>query len=104
MKKKNYIEERKQDLIKTGLCETFDFIPQRFTKFENYTFDFATGETGKELLRMAIKELNLNDAQLERLERITKAILKFEGSTTAEACHIAEAVQYVHSPAEMPKI
>ena len=95
MKKNIPLEMRKKELIATGLCNTFDFIPETKTSIENYTFDFQSDTEAKSLLKLAHKQLSLVDSQLERLERITKAILKLENKTVAEPCHIAEAVQYV---------
>lgn len=95
MKKNNSIEYRQAELLKTGLCNQFDFRPEKKTRIENYTFDFAMDNEAKNLLHMAVKELSLVDAQIERLERITKAIMAIDDKTIAEAYHIAEAVQYV---------
>ena len=95
MQKNNYIEERQKELLATGLCNTFDFRPESKTRIESYTFDFPMGLEAKKLLQQAVKELNLVDAQLERIERIVQAIMKLDNKTTAESCHIAEAVQYV---------
>lgn len=96
MKKNNSIEARQKELLTTGLCNTFDFRPEKTTRIENYTFDFAMDAEAKNLLNMAVKQLGLVDSQLERLERITMAVMKLELKTVAEACHIAEAVQYVN--------
>ena len=95
MEKNNSIEERQKELLATGLCNTFDFRPESRTRIENYTFDFPVDHEGRRLLNHAVTTLELVDAQLERLERIVKAILKLGHKTTAESCHIAEAVQYV---------
>lgn len=95
MQKNNSIEVRQKELINTGLCNTFDFRLEKKTRIENYTFDFAMDCEAKNLLVLAVKQLNLVDSQLERLERITKAVMKIEEKTIAEACHIAEAIQYV---------
>ena len=95
MKKNNSIEYRQAELLSTGLCNQFDFKPEKKTRIENYTFDFPADDEAKRLLHTAAKELSLVDAQLERLERITKAIMMIDNKTIAEACHIAEAVQYV---------
>jgi predicted ATPase with chaperone activity len=93
MKRNNPIESRHDELIKTGLCNDTDFTPEKFTRIEFYTFDFPMSKEARDLLEKAVKVLKVADNQLERLERITKAILKIEGVTTAEACHIAEAIQ-----------
>lgn len=95
MKKNNSIEARQKELAETGLCKTLDFKPENKTRIENYTFDFAMDKEARRLLEMAHRELSLVDGQLERIERITQAIMRVENKTTAEACHIAEAVQYV---------
>ena len=95
MEKNNSIEARQKELLATGLCNTFDFRPESKTRIENYTFDFGMDGEAKNLLKHAVQELNLVDAQLERLERIVKAIMKLDHKTTAESCHVAEAVQYV---------
>ncbi len=97
MKKNNYIEERQKELLATGLCNTFDFRPEHKTRIENYTFDFGMDVEARKLLNMAVKELQLVDAQLERLERIIQAIMKVDNKTIAESCHVAEAVQYVNA-------
>ena len=95
MRKHNPLDERKKELMATGLCQLFDFRPESRTRIENYTFDFPADVEAIKLLRMATDNLSLVDSQLERIERITKAIMKDDNKTTAEACHIAEAVQYV---------
>lgn len=95
MKVNHPLEQRKKELAETGLCSIFDFTPEKNTKLEFYTFDFAMDSEAKQLLKMAYNQLSLVNSQLERIERITKAILKVENKKIAEAYHIAEAVQYV---------
>lgn len=95
MNKNNGIAARQQELLKTGLCNTFDFRPESKTRIENYTFDFPMDSDARKLLNMAAKELSLVDSQLERIERIAKSVMLLDNKKTAEACHIAEAVQYV---------
>ena len=98
MKKNNSLENRKLDLVSTGLCSKYDFISETKTKIENYTFDFAMDNEAQNILRMAVKELDLVDSQLERIERICKAVMKLDDKEVAEPCHIAEAIQYVVPP------
>lgn len=95
MNKNNGIEARQKELLSTGLCNKLDFRPESKTHFEFYTFDFDMDKEAKNLLRHAHSILKLVDGQLERIERITKAIMKLENKKIAEACHVAEAVQYV---------
>ena len=95
MKKNNSIEFRQSELLSTGLCGTFDFKPEKNTRIKNYTFDVVIDDEARKLLEQAHGQLSLVDSQLERIERIVKAILMIDGKTIAEAYHIAEAVQYV---------
>jgi len=95
MEVKNCIEERIKHLQSTGLCKFTDFDPETKNRFENYTFNFAMSDAAKQLLRLARKELQLLDSQLERIERITMAIMKLEKRIVAETQDIAEAIQYV---------
>jgi len=95
LKQTTSIIARQNELIKTGLCKKLDFNYQSKIKVEGFTFDFLMSREGQDLLKMAIRELDLTDNQLERLERIVKAMLLMENVKQAEACHIAEAVQYV---------
>ena len=95
MKKHNSLDERKKELLSTGLCETFDFRPESKTQIDNYIFDFAMDSEAKDLMKLAHKQLCLVDSQLERAERIIKAIMKLDNKTVAEPCHVAEAIQYV---------
>lgn len=96
MKKYNSLDERKKTLIDTGLCNIFDFIPEKITRFDNYTFDFAMDTEAKGLMKKAFECLNLVPSECERVERITKAIMLLDKVQTAEACHIAEAIQYLN--------
>jgi hypothetical protein len=95
MQTNNTIDKRKEELIKTGLCEITDFRPETKTHFDFYTFNFRMDQEAKNLLKKAHEVLGLENVHLERIERITQAIIKVHGETSAEACHIAEAIQYV---------
>lgn len=95
MKKHNSLDERKKELVNTGLCFTFDFIPEKKTSFKDYTFDFAMDTGAKAVMQKAFDVLNLVPIECERIERITKAIMALDYKNTAEACHIAEAIQYL---------
>lgn len=95
MRKINCIDERKKELANTGLCSIYDFRPEKKTRFEFYTFDFPMDDEAKRFLKLAHKDLSLVDGQLERIERIVKAIIKIDNKTIAEYYHVAEAIQYV---------
>lgn len=93
--KKNYLLERIESLVNTGACNKEDFNScVTRSKFEDFTFDFEIEKMGKDLLRKAYECLKLSQCQLERIERITKAVMQLDKKTIAEACHIAEAIQY----------
>ena len=96
MKKHNQLDERKKELVNTGLCNTFDFIPEHKTIIENYTFEFDMDKEAKKILLLAHSHFGLKDIHLERIERITKAIMKLDNVESCDACHIAEAIQYLN--------
>ena len=95
MRKINPLDERKRDLSSTGLCNLLDFKPEKKTALEFYIFDFSMDTEAKEMLKMGYKHFEFVYSELERLERITKAIMALDKKTVAEACHIAEAIQYI---------
>lgn len=95
MEKNNGIEQRQKELTTTGLCNIFDFKPEKKTRIENYTFNFKMDKQAKNMLEMAHRHFELVDSQLERIEKITLAILKIDNKEIAEPYHIAEALQYV---------
>lgn len=96
MKKHNALDERKKELCATGLCSSFDFVPECKTRIENYTFDFSMSDEALAVFKLAHEYFGFTDSHLERLERITKAILALDGKNTVEAYHIAEAIQYIN--------
>ena len=51
-------------------------------------------EQGLELLRMAMKKLNLSARAYSRNLKVARTIADLEGSETVQSSHIAEAVSY----------
>lgn len=95
MENKNPLLERQKELQKTGLCNFSDFTPLKNYKFQDFTFKFNMSNEAKKLLERAYNHFNLKLNQLERIEKITLAILKLEKCNIAEVYHIAEAIQYI---------
>jgi predicted ATPase with chaperone activity len=94
--KEKGLHNRINEIISTGKASAFDFDACYIrTRFEDFVFDFEIDAQGKKLLAMAYKELFLSEAQLARIERICAGIMALAGVRVANACHIAEAIQYV---------
>ena len=51
-------------------------------------------EQGLELLRMAMKKLNLSARAYSRILKVARTIADLDGSETVQSSHIAEAVSY----------
>jgi len=63
-------------------------------RFEDITFEEKIDGEAKELLKTAMKELNLNCKELSSTIRVGKTIAELDDSKELKGQHIAEALQY----------
>lgn len=98
MKINDPIKSRIDDIIKANPeCKLDQFNwAVNTNNFERMTWEVEFDREAKNLLKCAIKELNFSEKELNDFENILKGIIKIENVNVAEACHVAEAIQYVN--------
>ncbi len=92
------IKSRIDDIIKANPeCkqEQFNWAVNT-NNFDRMAWKVKFTEDGKNLLKSAIKELNFSEKELNDFEDILIGIMRLEKSGFAEACYVAEAIQYVN--------
>ena len=97
--KKQGLQIRVEELKATGLCLESDFATYGCrARFEDFTFNFPLDDQARSLLASAYKQLPLTPYALEKIERLTLAIMAADGlkpGATCQAQHIAEAIGYI---------
>lgn len=98
-RKKQGLQIRVEELKATGLCLESDFATYGYrAKFEEFTFNFPLSPQARGLLASAYAQLQLTPYSLEKIERLTLAVMAAEGlkpGATCEPQHIAEAIGYI---------
>jgi hypothetical protein len=90
------IEGRIRELIATGKCKPADFATYgSATRFEDYVFDYHLTPDAIGILKALFRCFPVTPYCMEKIDRITKAVMALDNATDCEAQHIGEAIGYI---------
>lgn len=94
--KEKPIEGRIRELVATGKCVPADFATYGSpTRFDDYVFDYRLTPDAIGILRAVCRQFPITPYGMEKIDRITKAVMALDNATDCEAQHIAEAIGYI---------